>query len=87
MSIEITVPVLPESVADALVLDWNKQVGDSVSRDEILIEVETDKVVLEVPAPVDGGDYRDTPGSRGHGHGGGTCWPGLKPAPKRLPRR
>ena len=54
MSIEITVPVLPESVADALLLDWNKQVGDSVSRDEILIEVETDKVVLEVPAPVDG---------------------------------
>ncbi|MEM7193846.1 MAG: 2-oxoglutarate dehydrogenase complex dihydrolipoyllysine-residue succinyltransferase [Pseudomonadota bacterium] len=54
MSIEIKVPVLPESVADALMLDWNKAVGDSVSRDEILVEVETDKVVLEVPAPADG---------------------------------
>ncbi len=54
MSIEIKVPVLPESVADALVLDWAKQVGDAVSRDEILVEVETDKIVLEVPAPADG---------------------------------
>ena len=54
MTIEIKVPVLPESVADALLLDWNKQVGDPVTRDEIIVEVETDKVVLEVPAPVDG---------------------------------
>ena len=54
MTIDIKVPLLPESVADALLLDWNKQVGDRVTRDEILIEVETDKVVLEVPAPQDG---------------------------------
>ncbi len=54
MTIEIKVPVLPESVADALLLDWNKQVGDFVGRDEILVEVETDKVVLEVPTPEDG---------------------------------
>ena len=54
MAIDIKVPMLPESVADALLLDWNKQVGDAVSRDEILVEVETDKVVLEVPAPQDG---------------------------------
>lgn len=54
MSIEIKVPMLPESVADALLLDWQKQVGDAVARDEILVEVETDKVVLEVPAPQDG---------------------------------
>ncbi len=54
MTIEIKVPVLPESVADALMLDWKKQAGDSVVRDEILVEVETDKVVLEVPAPADG---------------------------------
>ena len=54
MSIEITVPILPESVADGLLLEWKKQVGDSVSRDEILVEVETDKVVLEVPATQDG---------------------------------
>jgi len=54
MTIEIKVPVLPESVADAVLLDWNKQMGDAVSRDEILVEVETDKVVLEVLAPQDG---------------------------------
>ncbi len=54
MSIEITVPVLPESVADALLLDWKKQVGERVRRDEILVEVETDKIVLEVAAPEDG---------------------------------
>lgn len=54
MSIEITVPVLPESVADALLLEWKKQAGDPVSRDEILVEVETDKIVLEVVAPEDG---------------------------------
>ena len=54
MSIEITVPALPESIVDALLLEWKKQVGDSVSRDEILVEVETDKVVLEIPAMQDG---------------------------------
>ena len=54
MTLEIKVPVLPESVADGLLLDWNKQPGDSISRDEVLVEVETDKVVLEVPAPEDG---------------------------------
>ena len=51
---DIKVPVLPESVADALLLDWKKQVGDAVRRDEILVEVETDKIVLEVVAPTDG---------------------------------
>jgi len=54
MSIEIKVPALPESVADATVVTWHKKPGDSVSRDELLVEIETDKVVLEVPAPVDG---------------------------------
>jgi len=54
MSTEIKVPVLPESVADATILAWQKQPGDAVKRDEVLVEVETDKVVLEVPAPVDG---------------------------------
>lgn len=54
MAIEIKVPVLPESVSDALVLDWNKKVGETVDRDDILVEVETDKVVLEVPAPEQG---------------------------------
>ncbi len=54
MSTEIKVPVLPESVADATILAWQKKPGDPVRRDEVLVEVETDKVVLEVPAPADG---------------------------------
>ncbi len=51
MTIEILVPDLPESVADATVATWNKQPGDAVERDEVLVEIETDKVILEVPAP------------------------------------
>ncbi len=51
MSIEIKVPPLPESVSDATLIAWHKKVGDSVSRDENLVDLETDKVVLEVPAP------------------------------------
>ncbi len=54
MSIEIKVPQLPESVADATLVTWHKQVGQSVTRDENLADLETDKVVLEVPAPVTG---------------------------------
>ncbi|KJF88882.1 2-oxoglutarate dehydrogenase complex dihydrolipoyllysine-residue succinyltransferase [Photobacterium phosphoreum] len=54
MTIEILVPDLPESVADATVATWHKQPGDSVTRDEVLVDIETDKVVLEVPAPEDG---------------------------------
>ncbi|MDQ5991787.1 2-oxoglutarate dehydrogenase complex dihydrolipoyllysine-residue succinyltransferase [Providencia stuartii] len=49
-SVEILVPDLPESVADATVATWHKKPGDSVERDEVLVEIETDKVVLEVPA-------------------------------------
>jgi len=54
MSIEIKVPPLPESVSDATLVAWHKQAGDSVSRDENLVDLETDKVVLEVPAPASG---------------------------------
>ncbi|WP_305837780.1 2-oxoglutarate dehydrogenase complex dihydrolipoyllysine-residue succinyltransferase [Photobacterium leiognathi] len=54
MTIEILVPDLLESVADATVATWHKQPGDAVSRDEVLVDIETDKVVLEVPAPEDG---------------------------------
>ncbi len=50
-SLDILVPDLPESVADATVATWHKKPGDSVQRDEVLVEIETDKVVLEVPAP------------------------------------
>ncbi|MBR9787285.1 MAG: 2-oxoglutarate dehydrogenase complex dihydrolipoyllysine-residue succinyltransferase [Vibrionaceae bacterium] len=51
MTIEILVPDLPESVADATVATWHKQPGDTIERDEVLVDIETDKVVLEVPAP------------------------------------
>jgi 2-oxoglutarate dehydrogenase E2 component (dihydrolipoamide succinyltransferase) len=54
MSIEVKVPALPESVADATIATWHKKVGDKVSRDENILDLETDKVVLEVPAPADG---------------------------------
>lgn len=54
MTIEILVPDLPESVADATVATWHKQAGDAVKRDEVIVEIETDKVVLEVPAQQDG---------------------------------
>ena len=54
MSVEVKVPILPESVADAIVATWHKQVGDAVSVDENLVDIETEKVVLEVPATVDG---------------------------------
>ncbi len=53
-SVEIKVPQLSESVAEATMLTWKKKVGDAVTADEILIEIETDKVVLEVPAPASG---------------------------------
>lgn len=52
--IEVLVPELPESVADATVATWLKQAGDFVERDEVLVEIETDKVVLEVPATASG---------------------------------
>src|ERR1700744_2882361 len=54
MSIEVKVPVLPESVSDATIATWHKQAGEAVKRDENLVDLETDKVVLEVPSPVDG---------------------------------
>ena len=54
MSLEIKVPNLPESVTDATVAKWHKKVGDTVVRDENLVDLETDKVVLEVPAPASG---------------------------------
>ena len=54
MTIEVKVPVLPESVSDATIATWHKKAGDAVKRDENLVDLETDKVVLEVPSPVDG---------------------------------
>src|SRR5476649_2099090 len=52
--IEVKVPQLSEPVAEATLLTWHKKVGDAVKRDENLIDIETDKVVLELPAPTDG---------------------------------
>ncbi|MBB5206669.1 dihydrolipoyllysine-residue succinyltransferase [Chiayiivirga flava] len=54
MAIEVKVPVLPESVSDATIATWHKKAGDAVKRDENLVDLETDKVVLEVPSTVDG---------------------------------
>ena len=54
MTIEIKVPTLPESVTDAVIAKWYKKVGDTIARDENLVDLETDKVMLEVPAPKSG---------------------------------
>ncbi|MEE8056972.1 MAG: 2-oxoglutarate dehydrogenase complex dihydrolipoyllysine-residue succinyltransferase [Pseudomonadales bacterium] len=54
MTIEIKAPTFPESVADGTVATWHKQPGETVSRDELLVDIETDKVVLEIVAPIDG---------------------------------
>ena len=54
MSIEIKAPTFPESVADGTVATWHKKPGEAVQRDELIVDIETDKVVLEVVAPADG---------------------------------
>ena len=54
MRVEVKVPQLPESVAEATLVNWHKKIGEAVARDENLVDVETDKVVLELPAPVAG---------------------------------
>lgn len=54
MAIEVKVPLLPESISDATVSTWHKKAGDKVSRDENIVDLETDKVMLEVPSPTDG---------------------------------
>ena len=54
MTIEIKAPTLPESVPDGHIATWYKKPGESVSRDELIVDIETDKVVLEVVAPADG---------------------------------
>ncbi|MBW7858561.1 MAG: dihydrolipoamide succinyltransferase, partial [Leptonema sp. (in: Bacteria)] len=54
MSLEIKVPPMGESISEATVADWHKQAGDSVSTGDILVELETDKVTMEVPCPVNG---------------------------------
>ena len=51
MTLQIMVPDLPESVSDATVGTWHKKIGESIKAGELLVDLETDKVVLEVPAP------------------------------------
>ena len=54
MKIEVKVPVLPESITEATLVNWHRKAGEAVKRDENLIDIETDKVVLELPAPDSG---------------------------------
>ena len=54
MKIEIKAPTLPESVQDGTVATWHKNIGEAVKRDELLVDIETDKVVIEVVAPANG---------------------------------
>ena len=54
MTIELNAPTLPESVPDGTISSWHKKAGDTVGRDEVLVDIETDKVVIEVPSPADG---------------------------------
>ncbi|NJM12891.1 MAG: dihydrolipoamide succinyltransferase, partial [Synechococcaceae cyanobacterium SM1_2_3] len=54
MTVEVKVPTLPESVADGTLVNWKKKPGDPVTRGENLVDLETDKVVLDIPAPADG---------------------------------
>ena len=68
MTIEVRVPQLPESVADATLVSWHKKPGDAVARDENLVDLETDKVVLEVPAPAAGVLKEIRLQRRHHGH-------------------
>src|SRR5579864_3128894 len=70
MRIEVKVPQLPESIAEATLVSWHKKEGEAVKRDENLIDIETDKVVLELPAPSDGVIIKIAKGD------GGTVVPG-----------
>ncbi len=65
MLVEVKVPQLSESVAEATLLEWHKKEGEAVARDENLIDIETDKVVLELPAPADGVLVQVKKGNRG----------------------
>src|ERR1700730_5759375 len=64
MTIEVRVPQLPESVADATIVSWHKKPGDAVARDENLVDLETDKVVLEDPAAGAGAAGRGAQGNQ-----------------------
>ena len=83
MRMEVKVPVLPESVAEATLVNWHKKAGDPVRRDENLVDVETDKVVLELPAPDSGVLTEIRKGDGQERAGRGTCFIGIDLAPVR----
>src|SRR5882672_7670210 len=98
MLIEVKVPQLSESVSEATLLAWHKKVGEAVKRDENLIDIETDKVVLELPAPADGVLSKIVKGDGGtvkageviatidtDGKGASAAVPAAAPAPKAAP--
>ena len=64
MIVEVNVPVFAESITEGTLLAWHKKAGEAVARDEVLVDIETDKVVLEVPAPQ---AFRRSPGKSGSG--------------------
>ena len=70
MTTEIKAPVFPESVADGTIATWHKKVGEAVSRDEVICDIETDKVVLEVVAPADGSLIAIVPSATDSGNTG-----------------
>ena len=96
MTTEVRVPTLGESVTEATVATWFKQPGDAVEADEMLCELETDKVTVEVPAPA-AGTMGEIVASEGDTVGVDASWPRLRPAkvpprrkkknPKRKPKR
>ena len=87
MAIEITVPALGESVTEATVGQWFKKPGEAVAVDEPLVELETDKVTLEVPAPAAGvlADIKVPQGD--HGRRRRACWLHRRAARRRRPQR
>ena len=87
MSTEIRVPQLPESVADATLVTWHKNPGDAIRRDENLADLETDKVVLEVPAPANGvvRELRVQSGTVVKSAGTAKRWPNIHTSPSMFP--
>jgi len=79
MSIDINVPTLGESVSDATIARWIKKAGDAVAADEPIVELETDKVTLEVPSPV-AGKLGEIIAAEGETVEVGALWRGLKKA-------
>jgi 2-oxoglutarate dehydrogenase E2 component (dihydrolipoamide succinyltransferase) len=89
MRVEVKVPQLPESVAEATLVSWHKKVGEAVARDENLVDVETDKVVLELPAPQSGVlvEIRQADGATVAGQRSSLSSTPMLPPLRRLPQR